>query len=251
MARQLSEIDQVATAVSQMAMTSQEVAGHTQRAADAAKSADLALVSGREIVQGSVDSIKYLARELAEGIDSVGNLVKHSQDIDLILSLIRAIAEQTNLLALNAAIEAARVGEQGRGFAVVADEVRHLAQKSQKATEQIHQMIEHLRIGTHDVAQIMHRSQQKSIDSVGQAEEAWVVLHSISQSVSIIREMNAQIASAAEEQNVVAEDLSLRVASIGRVSHQVADDADQSCSASAGLTQLAQRQQDLVNLFRV
>jgi methyl-accepting chemotaxis protein len=112
-------------------------------------------------------------------------------------------------------------------------------------------MIEHLRLGTQDIAQVMHRSQQKSLESVGQAEEAWVVLQSISQSVSVIRDMNTQIASAAEEQSVVAENLSLNVISIGRVSHQVADEAGDVCSASVDLTQLAQRQQNLVSLFRV
>ena len=251
MRRQLNEIYQVATAVTQMAATSQEVAHNTQHAANAAKQADLAVENGSDIVQRNVESINLLSSELAGGLDSVGRLAKYSQDIELILSMISAIAEQTNLLALNAAIEAARAGDQGRGFAVVADEVRHLAQKSQSATEQIQKMIEQLRLGTQDIAQVMHSSQQKSLVSVDQAEEAWRVLQSISKSVSIIRQMSIQIAGAAEEQSVVAEDLSLNVSSIGQVSQQVADEADQACSASADLAQLSQRQKSLVNLFRV
>lgn len=251
MSKQLLEIDQVATAVTQMAATSQEVALNTQRAATAARDADHAVDNGSGIVRGNVESIRRLSMELENGLASVARLEKYSQDIESILSMISAIAEQTNLLALNAAIEAARAGDKGRGFAVVADEVRHLAQKSQAATEQIQHMIAQLRGGTEDITLIMHRSQQKSADSVNQAEEAWTVLQTIAASVSIIAQMNIQIASAAEEQSVVAESLSQNVSSIGQVSLHVAEEAEHACTSSADLAQLAQRQQGLVRLFRV
>ncbi|GKU26987.1 methyl-accepting chemotaxis protein [Clostridium folliculivorans] len=78
---------------------------------------------------------------VSEISESIGVLVKETEDIGQILSTILNISSQTNLLALNAAIEAARAGESGRGFAVVAEEVRMLAEQSGESAVNIRNII--------------------------------------------------------------------------------------------------------------
>jgi len=116
--RQRSEIDQLATAMNQMAATVQEVARNTAEAANSAQAADSEANAGRQVVANTVTSINALAGEVENAAAVIQRLEQASENIGSVLDVIRDIAEQTNLLALNAAIEAARAGEQGRGFAV-------------------------------------------------------------------------------------------------------------------------------------
>ena len=249
--KQMSEIDQVATAIHEMTATAQDVAQNASRAAEAASHADDAANRGRQVVDSTARAIADLAGEIGRAVGVVQTLARDSENINAILVAIRSIAEQTNLLALNAAIEAARAGEQGRGFAVVADEVRNLAQKTQQATEEIQTMIQQLQGGTHQVVKVMEESQAKTDDSVRHANEAAEALDAITQAVSVINDMNTQIASAAEEQSAVAEDINRNVTNIGQVAAEVASGADEASAASGDLTRLAEQQRRLVNQFKV
>jgi methyl-accepting chemotaxis protein len=245
------ETDQVATAMNEMTATVQEVARNAEEASEAAVAADQQAREGDKVVGEAIAQIERLALEVGNSTAAMGDLKRESDKIGSVLDVIKSVAQQTNLLALNAAIEAARAGEAGRGFAVVADEVRSLAQRTQKSTEEIEELIVGLQTGTQQVATIMDNSRSLTDSSVELTRRAGSSLESITRTVSAIQSMNQQIAAAAEQQTAVAEEINRSVLNVRDVSEQTSAASEETAASSVELARLGTHLQMLVGRFKV
>lgn len=218
MAQQQLESDMVATAVTEMGATVDEIAVNTENTATKAQNTNANALSGLKEVEQTVSKINTLSQELQQASVVLAELEQDSATIGSVLDVIRAIAEQTNLLALNAAIEAARAGEQGRGFAVVADEVPTLAQRTQESTGQIEKIISGLQQRTKNIVAVMQNCQTQGKESASQAGSTIELLRQITSDVGLIMDMTTQIATAVEEQSLVAADVNKNVVRIRDIS---------------------------------
>lgn len=245
------ETDQVATAMHEMTATVQEVARNAEEASEAAVAADQQAREGDRVVNEAITQIERLASEVGNSTEAMSELKRESDKIGSVLDVIKSVAQQTNLLALNAAIEAARAGEAGRGFAVVADEVRSLAQRTQKSTEEIEQLIAGLQSGTQQVATIMDNSRELTVSSVELTRRAGSSLENITKTVSAIQAMNQQIAAAAEEQSATAEEINRSILNVRDVSEQTSAASEETAASSVELARLGNHLQVMVSKFKV
>ena len=248
---QQSNTDQIATAVTELSHSSQNVTQHASAAAEAAQQAEQQSELADKTVDETVSSMNQLAEEISRASSVVQRVGGDVDGIVNLLHVIENIAAQTNLLALNAAIEAARAGEQGRGFAVVADEVRSLASKTQDSTEQIQDMIQRLQSGSQSALETMQSSLDKSQETQQRVEATREALLAIITATQMINQMNAEIAAAAHEQSEVSADISVRVNEVNEHTGQLAQASADNKHGCKILNDKTDRLEKLVGQFRL
>lgn len=248
---QTEESGAAAAAVEEMTVSIAHVADNAQTATALAQSASTAAIDGKSRVERVSEDINAAAATSRNSAALVERLTERTHQIGSIVSTIRDVADQTNLLALNAAIEAARAGEQGRGFAVVADEVRKLAERTAKATAEITEMIESIRLGTGDVVTTMSDSAKKVDESVHSAAEAAAVLDDIDRQARAARDGIDVIAHASREQKAAAEQIARNVEKIARMVEDNFHASEHANEAAHELSQRARSLQQTVDGFRL
>lgn len=249
--RQNDEIQQAATAVTEMTSAVEEVARNAISTSEATKTATTQATDGLAQARSAVNSVNNATVEIQSSTNIVEDLAVQVRDIAKVLDVIRAIAEQTNLLALNAAIEAARAGEQGRGFAVVADEVRALAARTQSSTGEIESMIGAVRSRADQAVAAMSKSQGLVDDTQALTKATGEALQSIADGIAQINDRNLVIASACEEQANVAREVDRNLINIQDLSTQTAAGAHQTSASTQELSRLATSFNELVGRFRL
>ena len=198
-------VDQVATRASDVASATAQTRATAEQGAAAV----------RQTVTG-MDDIKTAVTQAVGTVQELGTL---GTRIGAVVETINEIAEQTNLLALNAAIEAARAGEHGRGFAVVADEVRKLAERSQRETKSIAELIREVQDGTQDAVESMARGAERVEAGSAQAAAAGRALEEILRSVEETASQVVEIAAATQQMAARGRDVT---SAIDQIAHEAA-----------------------------
>ena len=168
----------------------------------------LTVENDTQTISSAINKIQEFSQGL--GVDAT-SLSDSVNSIAAIITLIKDISDQTNLLALNAAIEAARAGEHGRGFAVVADEVRKLAERTQKATQEVELNINGLKQNSNSMMEISDMFQTDTLKVIN-------ILGEFSKSVDEVVQNSNTIK---EKTQYVTDELQVNIGKIDHISLKI------------------------------
>lgn len=218
---QASNLAETASTLNQITTTVSHSAEGARHAAQAASTIRADVTQAEAVVNNAIRAMEQIKET--------------SRKISQITGMIEQIAFQTNLLALNAGVEAARAGEAGKGFAVVATEVRTLAQRSETASKDIHDLI---------------------ISSATQVEQGAALVSSTGNALQAITGQMVQIdtlvsaiAQGANEQATGLAQINEAISKLDQVTQQNAAMVEQATASANSLGTEARSLMDLIGQF--
>jgi twitching motility protein PilJ len=234
-------------------MTSQIVEVSTN-AAMSAKVADDSLNTARygsKAVQDNIIAMNGIRNGVQETAKRIKKLGERSQEISQIVQLIDDLSERTSLLALNASLQAAAAGESGRGFVVVAEEVERLAERSNRATQQIAGLTQAIQFETKEVVASMEETIHEVVVGSALADKAGQALVEIEQVSQKLAKLIESISESAQRQAGSSEDVSKAMINVSRVTEMVNSSSKKAAESMKTLVFLADALRTSVAPFKL
>ncbi|WP_129595852.1 methyl-accepting chemotaxis protein [Anaerophilus nitritogenes] len=263
--KQLNEVLNATSAMQQISASIEEISATSQEVNQLSSTVYEKSNIGKQEISGVILQMNHIGKSTNEVQNALAQITNSSKKIDNIINLIQDISQQTNLLALNAAIEAARAGDAGKGFAVVAEEVRKLAEETQRATEDINDLIKENGDNIIYADQKMNEGLievDKGIEAVQGTEKTFGEISylidqvndqidTMSESIRQVAEGSQDIVYSTTQIEETSKEVSSQIQNVSAAAEEQTASMEEIASASESLSELSMELQELVKKFKI
>ncbi|ABC83470.1 methyl-accepting chemotaxis protein [Anaeromyxobacter dehalogenans] len=221
---------QVSATAQSLSQGTGEQAASVEETTSSLEEMSASITQNAEAARQSEAMAKSGVRSADAGGAAVKETVEAMRAIAERIGIVEEIAYQTNLLALNAAIEAARAGEHGKGFAVVATEVRKLAERAQKAAQEIGGL---------------------ASSSVAVAVRSGEMIAELLPAIRKTSDLVQEVAAASQEQSAGVSQVSKAMSTVDQVTQRNASAAEELSSTAEEMASQAEALQQLMSFFQL
>ena len=246
-----TSVTETTTTVEEVKQTAVVSSQKAKRVSESAQNVAQIAQAGRKSVDGTIEEMTRMRRQMDLIAESIVRLSEQSQMIGEIVATVNDLADQSNLLAVNAAIEAAKAGEQGKGFAVVAQEVRSLAEQSKKATVQVRTILGDIQKATNGAVLATEQGAKAVEAGVKQATQSEDSVKALAESVTEASQAATQIAASSQQQLLGMDQVASAMENIKIATTQNIAGAQQSEAAAQNLQDLGQKLKHLVAHYKL
>ena len=249
--QQSQEAQKARQVTSSVTESMREMSQNAQASAVAAGQALTASAQSQEAVDGTLQGMQNIRREVQAISKRIKSLGDRSLEISEIVDTISSISSQTHLLALNAAIEAAGAGAAGERFAVVAGEVRKLSEDSARATQRVATLIQDIQSEVQEVVGSVEDGTQEVEAGYRVATEAGARLKEVAAIVQESAQFAKSISDITQAQVSQVENVDSSVRSIADLSEASQVQVRQGRESAEQLKALAEQLRESLSRFRL
>jgi methyl-accepting chemotaxis protein len=243
-------MNEITTTISELLITSRQIAESAQRVSKIAEETEAAARAGDATIDQTRNSIGTIRSQVDQIVQHMLALGEKSQQIGQVVDLVSELAEQTNILAINATIEASGAGEWGRRFAVVAEEIRKLADRTAASAKEIRTLIEDVR-GAVNTTVMATEIGAKAVDAGARKfDDATNSFRAIAQLVATTNDATREIELSTKQQTTAVEQVNVAASDTARVSRETESSAVQTRQTAAHLSTLSSDLLEMVGTGR-
>lgn len=242
-------IGQIATALAEIATTSQETSDQAESVVSSAETSEQISQQGIESVSQNIDGLHRISEQVEAITANIFDLNEQTNQIGEIVATSSELAERSHVLALNASVEAARSGEAGKGFQVVAQEMKNLARQSKQATERIRRILGEIQRATQSVVTATEEGSRRVTAGIHLAQQAGEIIRQLSEVIGGSAESARLIATASKQLSSGIEQISSAMGELTGLTDNIVTNGKHVESSVQSLTTLAHDTQLTVDVM--